>query len=83
MNGEEEPVKDLHTDDIPDNQSEASSIMSSRTEYHELPTRSTLINSTGISSAANGMLPLSDLSHQRTIGKYFEWWKLVVMADNF
>lgn len=67
MNGEEEPVKDLHTDDIPDNQSEASSIMSSRTEYHELPTRSTLINSTGISSAANGMLPLSDLSHQRTI----------------
>ncbi|CAH3149180.1 unnamed protein product [Pocillopora meandrina] len=68
MNGEEEPVKDLHTDDIPDNQSEASSIMSSRTEYHELPTRSTLINSTGISSAANGMLPLSDLSHQRTIG---------------
>lgn len=67
MNGEEEPVKDLHTDDIPDNQSEASSIMSSQTEYHELPTRSTLINSTGISSAANGMLPLSDLSHQRTI----------------
>lgn len=67
MNGEEEPVKDLHTDDIPDNQSEASSIMSSRTEYHELPTRSTLINSTVISSAANGMLPLSDLSHQRTI----------------
>lgn len=67
MNGEEEPVKDLHTDDIADNQSEASSIMSSRTEYHELPTRSTLINSTGISSAANGMLPLSDLSHQRTI----------------
>lgn len=67
INGEEEPVKDLHTDDIPDNQSEASSIMSSRTEYHELPTRSTLINSTGISSAANGMLPLSDLSHQRTI----------------
>lgn len=67
MNGEEEPVKDLHTDDIPDNQSEASSIMSSRTEYHELPTRSTLINSTGISSAASGMLPLSDLSHQRTI----------------
>lgn len=60
-------MKDLHTDDIPDNQSEASSIMSSRTEYHELPTRSTLINSTGISSAANGMLPLSDLSHQRTI----------------
>lgn len=67
MNGEEEPVKDLHTDDIPDNQSEASSIMSSQTEYHELPTRSTLINSTVISSAANGMLPLSDLSHQRTI----------------
>lgn len=67
MNGEEEPVKNLHTDDIPDNQSEASSIMSSQTEYHELPTRSTLINSTGISSAANGMLPLSDLSHQRTI----------------
>lgn len=66
MNEEEEPVKDLHTDDIPDNQSEASSIMSSRTEYHELPTRSTLINSTGVSSAGNGLLPLSDLSHQRT-----------------
>ncbi|PFX17906.1 hypothetical protein AWC38_SpisGene17754 [Stylophora pistillata] len=66
MNEEEEPVKDLHTDDIPDNQSEASSIMSSRTEYHELPTRSTLINSTGVSSAGNGLLTLSDLSHQRT-----------------
>ncbi|KAJ7328614.1 hypothetical protein OS493_023883 [Desmophyllum pertusum] len=66
MNGEEEPVKDIHVDDIPDNQSEASSIMSSRTEYHELPTRSTLINSSGMSSTGNGMFPLSDLSHHRT-----------------
>lgn len=44
----EEPSKD--TDDFPDNQSEASSIVSNRTEYHELPTRSTLINSTGMST---------------------------------
>ena len=71
MNGEEEPVKDIqsHEDDIPDNQSEASSIMSSRTEYHELPTRSTLINSSGVSSTANGMFPLSGMSHQKTMGK--------------
>ena len=69
MNGEEEPVKDIHADDIPDNQSETSSIMSSRTEYHELPTRSTLINGSGLSSTGNGMLPLSDLSHHRTTGK--------------
>lgn len=68
MNGEEEPVKDVQVDDIPDNQSEASSIMSSRTEYHELPTRSTLVNSSGVSSTANGMFPLSDPSHHKTMG---------------
>ncbi|XP_020626719.1 uncharacterized protein LOC110064057 [Orbicella faveolata] len=66
MNGDEEPVKDVQVDDIPDNQSEASSIMSSRTEYHELPTRSTLINSSGVSSVGNEMFPLSDLSHHKT-----------------
>lgn len=71
MNGEEEhPVKDIHVEDIPDNQSEASSIMSSHTEYHELPTRSTLINSSGVSSTtANGVFPLSDLSHHKTMGE--------------
>lgn len=69
MNGDEEPVKDVQVDDIPDNQSEASSIMSSRTEYHELPTRSTLINSSGVSSVGNEMFPLSDLSHHKTTGK--------------
>jgi len=58
-NGEDEPVKDI--DDIPDNQSEVSSIMSSRTEYHELPTRSTIINSMGTSG--NEAFPLTDLSH--------------------
>lgn len=67
MNGDEEPVKDI--DDIPDNQSEVSSIMSSRTEYHELPTRSTIINSTD-TSADNGVFPLTDLSsHLRTMGE--------------
>ena len=70
MNGEEEPVKDVEVDDIPDNQSEASSIMSSRTEYHELPTRSTLINSSGLSSVGDGMFPLSDLSHHKTTGEW-------------
>ena len=69
MNGEvEEPVKDI--DDIPDNQSEVSSIMSSRTEYHELPTRSTIINSTGTSGSE--AFPLTDLSHDhlRTTGLF-------------
>lgn len=67
MNGDEEPVKDI--DDIPDNQSEVSSIMSSRTEYRELPTRSTIINSTD-TSAGNGVFPLTDLSgHLRTMGE--------------
>ena len=66
MNGEEEPVKDI--DDIPDNQSEVSSIMSSRTEYHELPTRSTILNSTGMSGKEG--FPLSDLGHSKTLGKY-------------
>ena len=64
MNGEEEPVKDI--DDIPDNQSEVSSIMSSRTEYHELPTRSTILNSTGMSGKEG--FPLSDLGHSKTLG---------------
>ena len=68
MNGEEEPVKDI--DDIPDNQSEVSSIMSSRTEYHELPTRSTVLSSTGM-SAKEGF-PLSDLGHSKTLGKYVQ-----------
>lgn len=66
MNGEEEPVKDI--DDIPDNQSEVSSIMSSRTEYHELPTRSTILSSTGMSGKEG--FPLSDLGHSKTLGKY-------------
>ena len=69
MNGEvEEPVKDI--DEIPDNQSEASSIMSSRTEYHELPTRSTIINSTGTSG--NEAFALTDMSHDhlRTTGLF-------------
>ena len=65
MNGEDEPVKDI--DDIPDNQSEVSSIMSSRTEYHELPTRSTILNSTGTSG--NEGFPLTDQSHLKTMGK--------------
>jgi len=68
MDGEEEPVKDVQVEDFPDNQSEASSIMSSRTEYHELPTRSTVINSTGASSVGNEMFPLSDLSHHKPTG---------------
>ena len=60
MNGEvEEPVKDI--DEILDNQSEASSIMSSCTEYHELPTRSAIINSTGTSG--NEAFALTDMSH--------------------
>ncbi|XP_068713733.1 uncharacterized protein [Montipora foliosa] len=56
----EEPSKD--TDDIPDDQSEASSIVSNRTEYRELPTRSTLINGTGLSTGSEAF-PLTDLSH--------------------
>lgn len=63
VNGEEEPVKDI--DDIPDNQSEVSSVMSSRTEYHELPTRSTILNSTGMSGKEG--FPLSDLGHSKTL----------------
>ena len=42
--------------------------MSSRTEYHELPTRSTILNSTGMSGKEG--FPLSDLGHSKTLGKY-------------
>lgn len=55
----EEPIRDV--DDIPDNQSEVSSIVSSRTEYHELPTRSTIINSTGVSGSET--FPHTGMSH--------------------
>jgi hypothetical protein len=52
----ETPVQDGEdfTDNIPDDRSEMSSLVSSRTEYQELPSRSTLINSTMASAGHVG-----------------------------